>query len=85
MAPALRSSGIGSRLPISPALRDSGLLRRFLADRGNGYVWMTNLDNLGATVDPAMLGWMIENLSDDLSELLGRPARRGPHGARRLV
>ncbi len=42
---------------LPDALRASGLLKDFLATRGDGYVWLTNLDNLGATVDPALLGW----------------------------
>lgn len=57
---------------LPEALRGSGLLRRFLADRGNGYVWMTNLDNLGATVDPAMLGWMIEKDAQLMVEVVDK-------------
>ena len=37
------------------ALRASGLLERFL-DRGGRHVTMANLDNLGATLDPAVVG-----------------------------
>ena len=33
---------------LPEALRKSGLLERFLASRGDGYVWIANLDNLGA-------------------------------------
>ncbi len=57
---------------LPEALRESGLLRRFLADRGGGYVWMTNLDNLGATVDPAMLGWMAENEAPLMVEVVDK-------------
>lgn len=57
---------------LPEALRESGLLRRFLADRGGGYVWMTNLDNLGATVDPAMLGWMAENHAPLMVEVVDK-------------
>src|SRR5688572_6822594 len=42
---------------LPEALQKSGLLREFLASRKDGYVWIANLDNLGATVDPAILGW----------------------------
>lgn len=54
------------------ALRESGLLRRFLAERGGGYVWMTNLDNLGATVDPAMLGWLSEKQAPLMVEVVDK-------------
>ena len=40
---------------VPDALRGSGLLERFIA-RGGRYVWIANLDNLGATVDPVLLG-----------------------------
>lgn len=44
---------------LPEALRASGLLARFLEERGerDAIVWIANLDNLGATVDPAILGW----------------------------
>ncbi|RYE89665.1 MAG: hypothetical protein EOO75_11435, partial [Myxococcales bacterium] len=40
---------------VPDALRGSGLLTSFRA-AGGRYVWIANLDNLGATVDPALLG-----------------------------
>lgn len=55
---------------LPDALRQSGLLDRFLAERGRGrdtspgeppYVWIANLDNLGATIDPAILGWHVDH------------------------
>jgi UTP--glucose-1-phosphate uridylyltransferase len=55
---------------LPDALRQSGLLARFLEERGRGdatspgeapYLWMANLDNLGATIDPAILGWHVEH------------------------
>ncbi|NUP09466.1 MAG: hypothetical protein HOW73_25715 [Polyangiaceae bacterium] len=46
---------------LPEALAQSGLLKRFLDSRGDGYVWIANLDNLGATVDPAILGWHMEH------------------------
>lgn len=41
------------------ALRRSGLLDAFIANGGK-YVWITNLDNLGASIDEAVLGQFIE-------------------------
>ncbi len=35
-------------------------LRQKFVDRGGKYVWIANLDNLGATVDRALLGLFIE-------------------------
>ncbi len=40
---------------VPDALRGSGLLARFRA-QGGRYVWIANLDNLGATVDATLLG-----------------------------
>jgi len=41
------------------ALRRSKLLDRFV-EGGGKYVWITNIDNLGASIDPAILGHFIE-------------------------
>ncbi len=38
------------------ALRDSGLLARFIAGGGR-QLMLANLDNLGATLDPLLVGW----------------------------
>ena len=46
---------------LPEALEKSNLLERFLIDRGDGFVWIANLDNLGATVDAAMLGQFAES------------------------
>ena len=51
--PSVYSTGHGD---LPDALRQSGLLQRFLA-RGGKTVWITNIDNLGATVDPVILGF----------------------------
>ncbi len=40
---------------FAPALRQSGALRKFL-DGGGKYLLVKNVDNLGARIDPAMLG-----------------------------
>lgn len=41
------------------ALRRSGLLDTFVANGGK-WVWITNVDNLGASIDPVILGHFIE-------------------------
>lgn len=45
---------------VPDALRASGHLARFRA-QGGRYVWIANLDNLGATIDAALLGLHIEH------------------------
>jgi UTP--glucose-1-phosphate uridylyltransferase len=54
--PSTYATGHGD---LPDALRRSGLLRRF-RKAGGKIVWITNLDNLGACVDPAILGWFIQ-------------------------
>ena len=51
---------------LPDALRRSGLLSAF-AGKGK-YVWIANLDNLGASVDAALLGHFIETRADVLVE-----------------
>jgi len=51
--PSLYATGHGD---LPDALRRSGLLDRFL-DRGGKAIWIANIDNLGATIDEAILGW----------------------------
>jgi UTP--glucose-1-phosphate uridylyltransferase len=46
---------------LPEALAKSGLLARFLEERGDGYLWIANLDNVGASVDAAMLGQFAES------------------------
>jgi UDP-N-acetylglucosamine pyrophosphorylase len=53
--PSIHATGHGD---LVDALRRSKLLDGFLARSGK-YVWITNLDNLGATIDPALLGAFI--------------------------
>jgi UTP--glucose-1-phosphate uridylyltransferase len=45
---------------LPDALRESGLLDAFVA-RGGRVVMVANLDNLGATLDPVLLGWHLEH------------------------
>lgn len=56
-SPSIHAPGHGD---LPEALRRSGLLERFLA-RGGKYVWIANIDNLGAAVDPVILGWHIRH------------------------
>lgn len=41
---------------LPDALRDSGMIERFVT-QGGRLVMVANLDNLGATLEPAILGW----------------------------
>jgi UTP--glucose-1-phosphate uridylyltransferase len=50
--PSVYATGHGD---LPDALRKSGLIERFV-DNGGRYVWISNVDNLGASVDPAILG-----------------------------
>jgi UTP--glucose-1-phosphate uridylyltransferase len=42
------------------AVRDSGLLHRFI-DEGGRTLMLANLDNLGATIDAAVIGWHLDH------------------------
>ena len=42
------------------ALKRSGLLQRFI-DRGGKYVTLTNIDNLGASLDARIIGYHVEH------------------------
>lgn len=54
--PSIHATGHGD---LVDALRRSKLLDEFLADGGKA-VWITNVDNLGATLDPVLLGLFLE-------------------------
>jgi UTP--glucose-1-phosphate uridylyltransferase len=45
---------------LPEALQRSGLLTRFV-ERGGRVVMVTNLDNLGGTLDPAIIGWHLSH------------------------
>ncbi len=62
---------------LPDALRRSGLLADFVA-RGGKYVWIANLDNLGATIDEAILGMFIESGADVQVEVA--PKAEGDRG-----
>ncbi len=55
--PSLHAPGHGD---LPEALKRSGLLQRFI-DRGGLYVTMTNIDNLGASLDPRIIGFHIRH------------------------
>jgi UTP--glucose-1-phosphate uridylyltransferase len=54
--PSVHATGHGD---LVDALRRSQLLDAFLANGGK-YVWITNIDNLGASIDEVILGRFIE-------------------------
>ncbi len=56
-SPSLYAPGHGD---LPEALGRAGLLRRFV-ERGGKYVWIANVDNLGASIDPLILGWHIHH------------------------
>src|SRR5882672_3116572 len=47
---------------LPDALKRAGFLSTFV-ERGGKHVWIANLDNLGATISPALLGRFIERAS----------------------
>jgi UTP--glucose-1-phosphate uridylyltransferase len=58
---------------LPDALRRSGLLESFVKGGGKT-VWITNLDNMGGTLDPAILGHFIERGRDVLVEVAPKVA-----------
>ena len=61
---------------IPDALRRSELLARFL-ERGGETLWITNLDNLGATIDPALLGMHLDAKKELSVEVVDKAGDRG--------
>ncbi len=86
--PSTYATGHGD---LVDAVRRSGLLRAF-RDAGGKYVWIANLDNLGASIDPAILGAFIASKKEVMVEVCQKANDRGgipvhaptPSGARRL-
>jgi UTP--glucose-1-phosphate uridylyltransferase len=68
--PSTYSPGHGD---LPDALARSGLLSSFL-ERGGKHVWIANLDNLGAGVDPALLGHFLEQKRDVMVEVAPKEA-----------
>ena len=69
---------------LYPSLLGSGWLQR-LADAGVEYLFVSNSDNLGATVDPALLRYFAASRLSFLMEVAERTSsdRKGGHLARR--
>ncbi|MCL2779402.1 MAG: UTP--glucose-1-phosphate uridylyltransferase [Polyangiaceae bacterium] len=63
--PSLYATGHGD---LVDALRRSGLLDRFIA-AGGKWVWIANIDNLGASVDFALLGHFIEAVEKQAADV----------------
>ncbi len=69
---------------LYPALVASGMLEALL-DRGYRYAFVSNADNLGATLDPRILAWIARERVPFLMEVAQRTEqdRKGGHLARR--
>ena len=69
---------------LYPAILGSGMLRKLLAE-GYLYLFVSNSDNLGATLDPALLRWFAASDKAFVMEVTARTAadRKGGHLARR--
>lgn len=67
--PSVYATGHGD---LPEALAESSLLSSFLQTGHEKYVWITNLDNLGASIDPLILGWHIEYGSELTVEVVDK-------------
>lgn len=69
---------------IYSALKSSGILAELL-EKGYRYAFVSNVDNLGASVDPRILDWFVENQLDFAMEVTRRTEhdRKGGHLALR--
>jgi UTP--glucose-1-phosphate uridylyltransferase len=75
--PSVHATGHGD---LPDALRQSGLLNKFLA-RGGKVVVIANIDNLGATVDPAIVGFHLDRgapVTVELVDKVGSDRGGGP-------
>ncbi len=72
-APSTYAPGHGD---LPDALKRSGLLSAFIT-RGGKYVWIANLDNLGATIDTALLGRFVEGRAALMVEVTPKGGDRG--------
>jgi UTP--glucose-1-phosphate uridylyltransferase len=84
--PSVYSTGHGD---LPDALGQSGLCRRFV-ERGGKTVWIANIDNLGATVDPVVLGFHLDRgapMTVELVDKVGSDRGGGPvrWNGRRLI
>lgn len=71
--PSVHATGHGD---LVDALRRSKLLDAFLA-AGGKYVWITNVDNLGASIDPVLLGRFVESKADVQCEVCRKEGDKG--------
>jgi UTP--glucose-1-phosphate uridylyltransferase len=71
---------------VYASLATSGMLD-VLLERGYRYLFLSNSDNLGAVLDPRILGWFAEQGLPFVSELTDRTEsdRKGGHLARRVA
>jgi UTP--glucose-1-phosphate uridylyltransferase len=69
---------------VFASLAATGLLAELL-ERGYEYLFLSNSDNLGATLEPRVLGWMASEGLPFVSEVVDRTEsdRKGGHLARR--
>lgn len=69
---------------IYSALQGTGLLERLL-ENGLRYAFVSNIDNLGATLDPELLQWFADSGLDFAMEVTARTEqdKKGGHLARR--
>lgn len=58
---------------LPEALKKSGLLTKFV-NRGGRVVMVTNLDNVGGTLDPAIIGWHLSHGQPVTSEVVDKVA-----------
>jgi UTP--glucose-1-phosphate uridylyltransferase len=66
--PSLHAPGHGD---LPDALKESGLLDRFI-ERGGKTLMITNLDNLGGTLDPVILGFHLASSKQVTSEVVDK-------------
>ncbi len=71
---------------LYPAILGSGMLERLL-DEGFLYLFVSNSDNLGATLDPALLNWFAQSGQPFTMEVTARTAadKKGGHLAVRAT
>ncbi len=76
--PSEHATGHGD---LVDALRRSGLLETFVANGGK-YVWITNVDNLGASIDAMVLGRFIDSGATVQCEVCRKEGDKGGIPAR---
>lgn len=74
--PSTHATGHGD---LIDALRRAGLLADFV-DNGGKYVWITNVDNLGASIDDAILGFFVDEAGKGVDVLCEVCPKAGDKG-----